>query len=80
MNPKIRKVPTILLISLTSNGYIMVLSNWSQVQMPVDKAVDMLIYLGLVLEKKVNGTNVLEVIPCSSAYDSLRKRWDHLLF
>ncbi|CAO2835135.1 unnamed protein product [Amaranthus hypochondriacus] len=51
-----------------------------KVQMPVDKAVDMLIYLGLVLEKKVNGTNVLEVIPCSSAYDSLRKRWDHLLF
>lgn len=47
--------------------------------MPVDKAVDMLIYLGLVLEKKVKGTNVLEVVPCSSAYDSLRKHWDHLL-
>ncbi|XP_057531564.1 uncharacterized protein LOC130809780 isoform X4 [Amaranthus tricolor] len=50
-----------------------------KVQMPVDKAVDMLIYLGLVLEKKVKGTNVLEVVPCSSAYDSLRKHWDHLL-
>lgn len=47
--------------------------------MPVDKAVDMLIEFGLVLEKKINGKNVLQTVPCSLAYDALRKRWDSLL-
>ncbi|XP_010673324.1 uncharacterized protein LOC104889703 isoform X5 [Beta vulgaris subsp. vulgaris] len=50
-----------------------------KVQMPVDKAVDMLIEFGLVLEKKINGKNVLQTVPCSLAYDALRKRWDSLL-
>ncbi|XP_010673298.1 uncharacterized protein LOC104889703 isoform X2 [Beta vulgaris subsp. vulgaris] len=48
-------------------------------KMPVDKAVDMLIEFGLVLEKKINGKNVLQTVPCSLAYDALRKRWDSLL-
>ena len=47
--------------------------------MPIDKAVDRLIEFGLVLEKTINGKNVLQVVPCSSAYDALRKRWDCIL-
>lgn len=50
-----------------------------KVQMPIDKTVDKLIEFGLVLEKTINGKNLLEVVPCSSAYDALRKRWDSLL-
>lgn len=50
-----------------------------KVKMPIDKAVDKLIEFGLVLGKTINGKNVLEVVPCSSAYDALRKRWDSLL-
>ncbi|KNA03812.1 hypothetical protein SOVF_205540 [Spinacia oleracea] len=50
-----------------------------KVKMPVDKAVDMLIKFGLVVEKKINGKYILQVIPCSVAYDALRNRWDCLL-
>uniref|UniRef100_A0A803MZX8 Uncharacterized protein n=1 Tax=Chenopodium quinoa TaxID=63459 RepID=A0A803MZX8_CHEQI len=50
-----------------------------KVKMPIDKAVEMLINFGLIVEKKINGHNVLQVIPCSTAYDVLRKRWDCLL-
>ncbi|KAH9618227.1 hypothetical protein KSS87_016171 [Heliosperma pusillum] len=50
-----------------------------KVQMPVDKAVDMLIKFGLVQEQTIIGKNTLEVVPCSIAYDALRERWDCLL-
>lgn len=50
-----------------------------KVKMPVDKAVDMLINFGLVIERKINDKNVLQVVPCSMACDALRKRWDCLL-
>uniref|UniRef100_A0A803LKK7 Uncharacterized protein n=2 Tax=Chenopodium quinoa TaxID=63459 RepID=A0A803LKK7_CHEQI len=50
-----------------------------KVKMPIDKAVDMLINFGLIVEKKIDGQNVLQVIPCSMAYDALRNRWDCLL-
>lgn len=50
-----------------------------KVKMPVDKAVDMLINFGLVIERKLNDKNVLQVVPCSMACDALRKRWDCLL-
>ncbi|XP_074272759.1 uncharacterized protein LOC141596482 [Silene latifolia] len=50
-----------------------------KVQMPVDKAVDMLIKFGLVQEQTITGKNTLQVVPSSVAYDTLRERWDCLL-
>ncbi|KAL9228773.1 hypothetical protein vseg_004317 [Gypsophila vaccaria] len=50
-----------------------------KVQMPVDKAVDMLIKFGLVQEITMSGESVLQTVPCSTAYDALRERWDCLM-
>lgn len=47
--------------------------------MPIDKALDTVMRLGLVMELSEQGKIKLKAIPCSIAYDNLRKHWDHLL-
>lgn len=47
--------------------------------MPVDKAVDTLMRLGLMSEISVQGNIALKVLPFSEAFETLRKRWTELL-
>ncbi|GAB4852069.1 hypothetical protein Ancab_016260 [Ancistrocladus abbreviatus] len=50
-----------------------------KVEMPVNKAVDTLKKFGLVTEETINGKSSLQVVPCSTAYNALKKHWDRLL-
>ncbi|THG12284.1 hypothetical protein TEA_001471 [Camellia sinensis var. sinensis] len=50
-----------------------------KVEMPVDKALDTLMRLGLVTEKLVDQKIRLQAIPCPKAYDILKQRWNSLL-
>ncbi|KAL2319227.1 hypothetical protein Fmac_028196 [Flemingia macrophylla] len=50
-----------------------------QVEMPIDKALDTLLRLGLATENFIYGRRGLLAIPCSEAYDVLRERWNSLL-
>lgn len=50
-----------------------------KVEMPIEKALNKLMKFGLVRELVINGKTVLQVVPCSVAYNSLRKHWDSLL-
>ncbi|XP_039134746.1 uncharacterized protein LOC120272072 isoform X2 [Dioscorea cayenensis subsp. rotundata] len=50
-----------------------------KIEMPIDKALDTVMRLGLVMEFSEQGKIKLKAIPCSIAYDNLRKHWDHLL-
>ena len=47
--------------------------------MPVDKAVNTLVRLGLVTEKTVDGKIRLQVVPCLGAHEVLKQRWNSLL-
>ncbi|KAL6006669.1 hypothetical protein ACLOJK_032162, partial [Asimina triloba] len=50
-----------------------------KVEMPIDKAVDALIRLGLVAEIPMEESFRLQALPCSQAYEALKRRWDSLL-
>ncbi|XP_058105167.1 uncharacterized protein LOC131248746 isoform X2 [Magnolia sinica] len=50
-----------------------------KVEMPIDKAMDTLLRLGLVAEISPEGSFRLQALPCSKAYETLKKRWDSLL-
>lgn len=50
-----------------------------KIEMPIDKAKTTLSRLGLVTEKAVDGEAVLQAVPCSQAYEILRRRWNCLL-
>ena len=47
--------------------------------MPVDKAVNTLIRLGLVIEAPIDGRIRLRAIPCRKADEALKERWNSLL-
>jgi len=47
--------------------------------MPIDKAIETLVRLGLVIELPTNGGSSVIGVPCSEAYGILRSRWDSLL-
>lgn len=47
--------------------------------MPVDKAVNTLVRLGLVLERAVDGKIGVQAIPCLEAHEVLKQRWRSLL-
>jgi hypothetical protein len=47
--------------------------------MPIDKAMETLVRLGLVIELPTNGGTSVIGLPCSEAYEILRNRWDSLL-
>ncbi|XP_050380735.1 uncharacterized protein LOC126797979 isoform X2 [Argentina anserina] len=50
-----------------------------KVEMPIDKAIATLIRLGLAAETSTDGRTTLQAISCSSAYYSLKQRWNSLL-
>ncbi|KAI3470249.1 hypothetical protein Pfo_026912 [Paulownia fortunei] len=50
-----------------------------KVEMPVDKAIETLLRLGLVVDKVVDGQVVLQAMPCSKAYTVLQNRWNSLI-
>ncbi|XP_038684127.1 uncharacterized protein LOC119984326 isoform X2 [Tripterygium wilfordii] len=51
----------------------------AKAKMPVDKAMNTLIRLGLVTETSMDGNTKLQAIPCSKAYEVLKDRWNSLL-
>ncbi|XP_071679201.1 uncharacterized protein [Lolium perenne] len=51
----------------------------AKIEMPIDKAMDTLLRLGLVIELPSNGSSSVIALPCPDAYDILRSRWDSLL-
>ncbi|KAF8379869.1 hypothetical protein HHK36_027334 [Tetracentron sinense] len=50
-----------------------------KVEMPVDKAIDTLLRLGLVTEVSFDGNVRLHTIPCPKAYETLKQRWNNFL-
>ncbi|KAK6260446.1 hypothetical protein SCA6_014920 [Theobroma cacao] len=50
-----------------------------KVEMPVDKALNTLVRLGLVTETTVDGRLKLDTVPCPKAYEALKDRWHDLL-
>ncbi|XP_021281377.1 uncharacterized protein LOC110414486 [Herrania umbratica] len=50
-----------------------------KVEMPVDKALNTLVRLGLVTETTVDGRLKLDAVPCPKAYEALKDRWHGLL-
>ncbi|KAL5795879.1 hypothetical protein ACOSQ2_000699 [Xanthoceras sorbifolium] len=50
-----------------------------KVEMPVDKAVNLLVRLGMVTETAIGGRFRLQAIPCPMAHEALRARWNNLL-
>jgi len=50
----------------------------AKIEMPIDKAIETLVRLGLVIELPTNGGSSVIGIPCSEAYGILRSRWDSL--
>ncbi|CAN6202862.1 unnamed protein product [Urochloa humidicola] len=51
----------------------------AKIEMPIDKAMETLVRLGLVIELPTNGGSSVIGLPCSEAYEILRSRWDSLL-
>ncbi|KAM0840985.1 hypothetical protein ACQ4PT_059304 [Festuca glaucescens] len=51
----------------------------AKIEMPIDKAMDTLLRLGLVIELASNGGSSVIALPCPDAYDILKSRWDNLL-
>ncbi|KAJ7952075.1 DUF3754 family protein [Quillaja saponaria] len=51
----------------------------AKVEMPIEKAVNTLLRLSLVIETCIDGENRLQAIPCSKAYEALKQRWNSLL-
>ncbi|KAI3691332.1 hypothetical protein L2E82_49660 [Cichorium intybus] len=47
-----------------------------KVEMPIDKAVNTLMRLDLLIEKEVGGRVALVPIPCLEAYTILKQRWN----
>lgn len=47
--------------------------------MPVDKAIGLLMRLGLVIDKVVDGQIALQAMPCSRACIILRNHWNSLV-
>lgn len=47
--------------------------------MPIDKAMDTLVRLGLVTETAIDGRIRMQALPCSPAYEALKQRWNSLL-
>ncbi|KAL3642234.1 hypothetical protein CASFOL_013049 [Castilleja foliolosa] len=50
-----------------------------KIEMPVDKAMETLLRLGLVTEKIVDGQVVVQAVPCEMAHSILRNRWNTLI-
>lgn len=50
-----------------------------QVEMPVDKAVNLLVRLGMARETSIDGRFRLQATPYLKAYEALQERWDGLL-
>ncbi|GLU00925.1 hypothetical protein SLE2022_182590 [Rubroshorea leprosula] len=50
-----------------------------KVEMPVEKALNTLVRLGLVVETTLDGKTRLQATPCPEAYEALRDRWNSLL-
>lgn len=47
--------------------------------MPIDKAINTLLRLGLVTETPIDGSNRLQAVPCPKAYEALKELWNSLL-
>lgn len=50
-----------------------------QVEMPIDKAMDTLLRLGLAKETIHEENMTLQAFSCSKACEALRRHWDNLL-
>ncbi|KAJ0053828.1 hypothetical protein Pint_00716 [Pistacia integerrima] len=50
-----------------------------KVEMPIDKAVNILVRLGMVSETSIDGRSRLQATPCSEACEALKERWNGLL-
>ncbi|KAG2370937.1 uncharacterized protein HKW66_Vig0211110 [Vigna angularis] len=50
-----------------------------KVEMPIDKALNTLLRLGLATETCIDGNRGLLAIPCPKAYEALKERWNILL-
>ncbi|WVY99614.1 hypothetical protein V8G54_025684 [Vigna mungo] len=50
-----------------------------KVEMPIDKALNTLLRLGLATETCIDGNRGLLAIPCPEAYEALKERWNILL-
>eukprot|EP00268_Persea_americana_P011247 TRINITY_DN1472_c1_g1_i5.p1 TRINITY_DN1472_c1_g1~~TRINITY_DN1472_c1_g1_i5.p1 ORF type:complete len:781 (+),score=111.15 TRINITY_DN1472_c1_g1_i5:149-2344(+) len=50
-----------------------------KVEMPIGKALETLLRLGLVKEVSLEGNFRLQALPCSKAYEALKERWDTFL-
>ncbi|XP_031251088.1 uncharacterized protein LOC116108987 isoform X3 [Pistacia vera] len=50
-----------------------------KVEMPIDKAVNLLVRLGMVSETSIDGRSHLQATPCSEACEALKERWNGLL-
>ncbi|KAF3430935.1 hypothetical protein FNV43_RR25665 [Rhamnella rubrinervis] len=50
-----------------------------KVEMPVEKAINTLLRLGLVTEAPIDGRKRLRAVPCPEAYEALKERWNSLL-
>ncbi|KAF7046743.1 hypothetical protein CFC21_055746 [Triticum aestivum] len=52
----------------------------AKIEMPIDKAMETLLRLGLVVELSTNGSSSSVIaLPCPDAYEILKGRWDSLL-
>lgn len=51
----------------------------AKIEMPIDKAMETLLRLGLVIELPTDGGSSVIGLPCSEAYRILKSRWDGLL-
>ncbi|KAK3131379.1 hypothetical protein QOZ80_6AG0505660 [Eleusine coracana subsp. coracana] len=51
----------------------------AKIEMPIDKAMETLLRLGLIIEIPTDGGSSVIAIPCSEAYEILKGRWDSLL-
>ncbi|XP_068650503.1 uncharacterized protein [Aristolochia californica] len=65
-------------VGVTCEGFIYEMFK-EKIEMPIDKAMDTLLRLGLVNEVPIEGKTILQPIPCSKAYEALKRRWDNLL-
>ncbi|OQU75677.1 hypothetical protein SORBI_3010G002700 [Sorghum bicolor] len=51
----------------------------AKIEMPIDKAMETLVRLGLVIELPTDDGSSVIGLPCSEAYEILKSRWDGLL-
>ncbi|WVZ82976.1 hypothetical protein U9M48_030174 [Paspalum notatum var. saurae] len=51
----------------------------AKIEMPIEKAMETLVRLGLVIELPTYGGPSVIGLPCSEAYETLKRRWDSLL-